>query len=158
MLFEKLVLSLYVKNYQQLDNAKEHLLLSVRELLLSVTFVMDIAKKLSSQNSLFKRFFPMNLALQKIDDVLRYSIQRMGSHAADPDFARFQKIKEQILETILGALDEEIDSSPQKDQARDRFRIEALQAVKKALLNHLYVDNEPPVAELSDDMREAANA
>jgi hypothetical protein len=158
MLLEKFILSVYMKNYQQISSAKKHLFGSVRELLMAASFSMDIVNQMASQNIVLKRVSPLQNTLKNINDMIRFSARKMGNASTD-DRVDSIHIKNQILEALLGALEEEIDNVPQNAQPKNQLKVEALRAVKKALLSHMspgLLDSDAD-SDLSDDYHQAAN-
>ena len=135
MLVEKLILSVYMKHYQQILRAQRHFLLSVREMLMATSSTFEIANSVINSVPVIGRLLPAKPLINNVQSLLAHSIGRMSKKLGPSSESDATLLKSRIIESIMGVVQEEIDSVPTSDSTKNRMRIEALLAVKQALVN-----------------------
>ncbi len=158
MLYQKILLSIYMRNYQQLNDAKNHILGSLRELLMAASVAVDIVNKSTPQNTLLNKVLPLKNSIKNIDELLKFALNKVKTQQNLPESFDLPQIKHQVLESIIGVIDEEIDTISRNPHAKNQLKIEALETVKKTLFKHLDTSNQSYFAEFSDEISQAVNS
>lgn len=148
MNFEKIGLILFIKYLKQIDIIKDHLLGSVRELLLATSSVIKLTAQISSENPIMRSFTPVESIFNRLDSVLESSALLLSKKSAltSPDS---ESIKQSVVESIISTIEDEIDDIQSSTAKNKQLKIEALLTVKTVLMGH--VTNSPQV-ETSDNV------
>lgn len=142
MNLEKLGLILFIKYLRQFEGVKKHLLASLRELLMAMSSTLSISNQITSDNFILGRIHTLETTFRKIDSALNYSIKQLEtkpSPATEPN----NHLKDNIVESIVSVINEEIEKIAESSSINKDLKIEALDTVKKVLNNHLNGNDEP---------------
>lgn len=133
-----------MKHYQQILRTQRHFLLSVREMLLATSSTFEIAHSVINSVPVLGRLLPAKSLINNVQSLLTHSIGRMSQKLGPSSDTDAVTMKSRIIESIMGVVQEEIDSVPTTDSTKNRMRVEALLAVKQALVN--LMDQQKPAS------------
>lgn len=136
---EKLGLFFLINYFNQLGEVKNHLQLAMKEVLLAVNCSVDIMSE-STNSTLFKNKLDfLNLMFEQVQGVLNYSIQAVTppmnltkSKLSDPEA---NKLKEHIVNSIVSAIDDEIENITDTTTEKGKLKVEALSTVRQVLIS-----------------------
>jgi hypothetical protein len=131
MNLERLGLILFIKYFKQIDSIRKHLYASLRELLLATSASFDITNQLAKNNLFLKKSTTLKYAFQKIDHIIQYSVSRLEEEPKSGQGEQ-QELKQNIVESIIAVIDEEIDGIQMSD-GNAELKVEALNTVKTVL-------------------------
>lgn len=157
MNLEKLGLILFIKYMRQFDQVKRHLLSSVRELLLAMSATLQITNQITNDNFVLSRLGPVETTFKKIDTVLNYSIEQIGGGNENSEPQNDRHLKNNIVESIISVIDEEIEKLNAYESNNKDLKIEALFTVKTVLNQHLR-QNCTPIFKDVIEVERAVNA
>lgn len=143
MNLEKLGLILFIKYLKQLESVKSHLMAAIRELLLAISSTLKLSSQMTSDHFLLKHFSPLEKSLHKIDHVLRFAVEQLKEDSLSESTESQSHLKENIVESIVSVIDEEIKNISLSSSQNQKLKIEALNTVKTVLYNHLNPLNHP---------------
>lgn len=137
MSLEKLGLLFLLNYFNQLGTVRNHMQLALRELLLamqaSVEITLDSANKTVLGNKM-EAFSPLT---QQLMSLIQFSIDKVtpSDGLPDPMVDEGHKLKEHIVNSIISAIDDEIENTKGTMNEKNKLKIEALYTVKQVLLN-----------------------
>lgn len=137
MNLEKLGLLLFIKYMRQFDQVKSHLLASARELLMAFSATLQVTNQITTDNFFFKKMGTVDSTFKKIDSILQYSIVQLGSSDQSENQEQASKLKNNVVESIIEVIEEEIDRINETSNENRELKIEALLTVKSVLCQHL---------------------
>lgn len=136
MSLEKIGLLFLLNYFNQLNTVKSHLFLAAKEVLEAVRASTDIVAESATKTVVGSKLEFIAPILAQVQSVLAYGIHKMetagaGGGALPP--ASSYKLKNQVLESIISAIDEEIEGTPDTLNEKSRLKIEALNSVRQVL-------------------------
>ena len=136
MNFEKIGVLFLLNYFNQLGTVKNHLFLAAKEVLQAVMASMDIVAQSATKTVVGSKLEFIARVLAQVQSVLAYGIHKAdqagGGLGLLPPAGGF-KLKNQVLESIIGAIDQEIEQTTDTLNERSRLKIEALNAVRQVL-------------------------
>ncbi len=135
MNIEKLGLLLFIKYVRQFELVKEHLANSLKELLLAASSTLNITTQIAGANPFYKFMPLMDATFKRLNALLAYSVKQLEGPPQNTG-AKHEELRQNIIESIVGVLDEEIDGLILSDTLNKDLKIEALTTVKKVLYRH----------------------
>jgi len=154
MNLEKLGLILFIKYMRQFEVVKHHLVSSIRELLLAMSSTLELTNQITTDNFLLRRFSPLEATFKKIDSILNYSIEQLEIKKEADNSDQTINLKDNIVESIITVIDEEIDKLSDSKSLNKDLKVEALFTVKDVLKQHINNDQNT----FMDDIIEVDNA
>lgn len=149
MNFEKLGLLLLFNYFDQLGAVKNHLLLALKQVLLAIQASTEIVTKSPPNTLLGGNKEIITLMFSPVQKVLSYTIDRVTPYASEEEGSTNEEdsglhLKEHIVNSIVSVIDDEIENTRETSTEKNKLKIEALNTVKKVLLNQ--TKNIPPVS------------
>ncbi len=141
MNFEKIGLILFIKYLKQIDIIKDHLLGSVRELLLASSSVVRLTAQITSENTIIRSFTPVEGIFNRLNSILESSallLSKKGS-LSSPDS---DSIRQSVVESIIATIEDEIEDIQCSSSKNQALKIEALLTVKTVLMGHVQSQNQ----------------
>lgn len=134
---EKLGLLLFIKYVKQFDAVKQHLASSLRELLCAMSSTLEITDDMTRKGPLLKNATFLRSIFNRIEAILDHSIVSLESHTNQEGHLNESALKEQILESIIAVIDDEIDTITESAATNKSLKVEALDTVKTVLENQI---------------------
>lgn len=140
----KLSLLFLLNYFNQLGDVKDHLLLALKEVLLAIQTTLKMVNQAANKTPLgYSREFIAPL-LKQVEGVVAYSIERINPQnpsasvsSADQELSQeSRQLKNNIVQSIIAAIDEEITQTPNTQTDQNKLKVEALNTVKQVLMNH----------------------
>ncbi len=138
MNFEKLGLLFLINYFNQLGEVKNHLLAALKEVLMAVQTSVDIVGQSATKKILGGQFDLLSPVFRQVQGVIQYSIDRVGPMTpskAELSLEEGLKLKEHIVNSIISAIEDEIENTRGTTTEKAKLKIEALQTVKQVLQN-----------------------
>ncbi|EKD52515.1 MAG: hypothetical protein ACD_62C00002G0007 [uncultured bacterium] len=135
MNLEKLGILVLLKQLHHLDGIKKHVLASVREMLLATSESIELTNRVAEETPILQKWQGLEPLLSTIDSVIRFSVRQLslGDPLAEQD-NREDKMRAEIVTSIIQALDEEIESVGGRADSNRQLKIDALMAVRNVLV------------------------
>ena len=138
MSLEKIGL-LFLLNYlNQLGTVKDHLLLAVREMLLAMQASVDIVSQTAGKTLLGNRGDFVSPLVKQVQGVLNYTIEKVTPENGIEELKKLEngfKLKANIVESIVSAINDEIENISDTSNEKNKLKIEALNTVKQVLMH-----------------------
>jgi hypothetical protein len=136
--FEKFGLYFLLNYFNQLGTVKNHLQLAIKELLLAVQSSVDIMAESTNKSFLGNRVEVINSGIDQIKQLLNYSIDLVSpteeKEAKTLDPEQGMRLKEHIVNSIVSAIDDEIENMRDTSTEKSKLKVEALYTVKQVLV------------------------
>ncbi len=139
MNLEKLGLLFLINYFNQLGEVKNHLFGALREVLMAVQVSVDMVNQSATKSVLGNQFELLSPVFKQVNQVIQFTINRVapGGQPSKPDMSLEEglKLKEHIVQSIISAIDEEIENTRGSSTEKGKLKIEALQTVRQVLQN-----------------------
>ena len=135
---EKLGVVLFVKYLRQFDVVRNHLASSLKELLMAASSSIEVSSEIAADTPGFNKFETLNSIIQKIDSLLKHSIDNLDVKEKNRDH---DELKENVLVSIIQSLDDEIIYLQDSDENNIDLKIDALKTVKRVIVNQIGKDD-----------------
>ncbi|MDO8519397.1 MAG: hypothetical protein Q7T11_04475 [Deltaproteobacteria bacterium] len=143
---EKLGILFLLNYFNQLGSVKNHLFLAAKEVLEAARASTDMVTTQATKTVVGSKLEFIAPVLAQVQALLAYGIQKMetagGAAAGGPEggpsarelpLASAYRLKNQVLESIIGAIDDEIEQTEDTLNEKNRLKIEALNSVRRVL-------------------------
>lgn len=142
MSLENLGLLLFIKYVRQIDAIKKHMMGSFREFVLALSASFDIINGAAKSIPFFNQMESLGTVLKKIDGVIKYAVSELNKQSNHAQETQLQeRLKEQVLESILSIIDDEISSLEGKKTKNSILKKQALESIKTAFQAHQDSEN-----------------
>lgn len=143
---ERLGLLFLLRYFNHLGEVKDHLLTALREVVLAINSTLDIIVETAKDSSLGPHVDKIDPLIEKVNDLIEYSLEKITP--ADKGLSRLSQkeaflLKETLVQSIVNALDEEIDQVQNPHTKEGKIRIEALATVKQVLRGQVKIEKQP---------------
>lgn len=132
---EKFGLLILINYLNQLGEVKNHLQMALKEVLLAMQSSLEIVGKSTNNTVLSGSKDLIDPILGPVQKVLNFTIDKVSP--VDPNqpisFDDSMQIKEHIVESIISAIDDEIENTKGTSNEKNKLKIEALNTVKQVL-------------------------
>lgn len=139
MNLEKFGLLFLINYFNQLGTVKNHLQLAFKEVLLAMQSSFDIVNHTVGKSILGKHVDLITPLIGQVQGVIDYTIEKVtppaSSSQAPLSGEDHLRIKEHIVNSIISAIDEEIENISETATEKNKLKVEALQTVKQVLVN-----------------------
>ena len=157
MNLEKLGLVIFLKYYKHFTEVKKHIIGSVREILLATSASIDLTNYITAENFILRRFQTVDNVLHLLSSMVKFSANQLEpalDHGPKDDFV---KLKTEVVDSIIAAIDEEIEAVVDCPDTNKQLKIDALMTIRKVLLKQMHI--ETPSYDLNTiiDMDKVAN-
>ncbi len=136
MNLEKLGLLVLLKNFQHIEDIKKHFSASIKELLLATSASLDLTNRITADSDFLKQFDSIDNTLQFINDVVKYSANHIndGNNETLPQKKEPAEVKQEIISSLMAAVDSEIESVSESSDENKRLKVDALMTVRSVFL------------------------
>lgn len=138
MNLEKFGLLFLINYFNQLGTVKNHLQLAFKEVLLAMHSSFEIVNQTVGKSILGKHLDIITPLLGQVQGVLDYTIEKVTPVDASQNPLSGEehlRIKEHIVNSIISAIDEEIENISETTSEKNKLKVEALQTVKQVLVH-----------------------
>ncbi|MBX7147887.1 hypothetical protein K1X76_02275 [bacterium] len=140
MSLEKLGLLFLLNYFNQLGTVKNHLLLALREVLLAMNASVEIVAQTANPRIKGTGLDVFQPLVKQAQGVINYTIDKItppDSQLEEGKAPSETHLKEHIVDSIISAIDDEIENTSELTNQKSRLKVEALQTVKEVLLSQL---------------------
>lgn len=137
MNFEKIGVLFLLDYLNQLGTVKNHLLLAFKEVLLAIQSSMNIVGESVGKTIFASQPNLLNPLLKQAQGVLSYTIEKISPDTPlqrELNKGEAVNLKEHIVNSIVSAIDDEIENTKETVLEKNKLKIEALNTVKQVLL------------------------
>ncbi len=146
MNLEKLGLMLLLNTFSQLGNVKNHLQTALKEVLLAIQATLDIATKSPPESLLGSNKEVISLLFTPVQKVLTYTIDKVSPPVTETSSSETPHLKNHIVDSIISAIDDEIENTLDTSSEKGKLKVEALMTVKQVLLQQTQKSSSIPAA------------
>lgn len=144
MNFEKIALVLFLKYVQQFGDIKTHLTNALREMILAATTSMEVVQQTAKENKVSQQAPLLQTVLDKTDSFLQFALTKIPEKISEENVQDEVLFKQEIWESVILAIEEEIENISEKPTPSAKLQIEALETIRQALLKKADSDTQPP--------------
>ena len=141
MSLEKLGLLFLLNYFNQLGTVKNHLMMALREVLLAMNASVEMVAQTANPRIKGTGLDVLSPFIKQAQGVLSYTIEKITPEETLADGSAKAPsetyLKEHIVDSIISAIDDEIENTSELTSQKSRLKVEALQTVKEVLLNQL---------------------
>lgn len=130
---DKLGLFFLLNSFDELKAVRNHLGLALKEVLLAMNSSVDILHSSSKATPLGDRSAIIESVFKKLQSVLRFTINKVDKGSTSPNSLHQDELKDIVVQSIISAIDDEIESIQNTNDERSQLKVEALDTVKKVL-------------------------
>lgn len=146
MNLEKLGLMLLLNTFNQLGQVKNHLQIALKEVLLAIQATIDIATKSPPESLLGSNQEVIGLLFTPVQKVLTYTLDKVSPPVAESPPTEAPHLKNHIVDSIISAIDDEIENIRDTSGEKGKLKVEALMTVKQVLLQQTQKSSSIPSA------------
>lgn len=132
---EKFGLLILINYLNQLGEVKNHLQLALKEVLLAMQSSLEIVGKSTNNTVLSGSKDIIDPFLGPVQKVLNFTINKVTPENPDQpiNLDDTMQIKEHIVESIISAIDDEIENISGTTSEKNKMKVEALNTVRQVL-------------------------
>ncbi|MBU0504815.1 MAG: hypothetical protein ABII18_04220 [bacterium] len=140
MNLEKLGVLVFLKYFQEFGGARKHLVASLRELLLATSESIEATNRITAENQAFKKIDSVETILALVNDIVKTTAGRLRSAEGLATKISEEKIKKEMMQTMIEAINEEIEQVSDRVDPHKQAKIDALMTVRNVFTRQLYDD------------------
>lgn len=135
MNLEKLGLLFLINYFNQLSHVKKHLQTAAKEVLLAMDASLEIVSQVKTKPDSRMPLGLLSPFINQARGVVRFAIGQVNPSLTPVGPADTGLIKDHIVSSLISAIDEEIESCDSIHLEPVRLKVEALQTVRRVLMN-----------------------
>jgi len=138
MNLEKIGLMFLLNYFNQLGDVKHHMMQAFREVLMAMQSSIEIVSKTSEKALNATPLEPLQSLMGQVQSVVRYAVDWVEPYTdTKARLTREESIrlKENVVNSIISAINDEIETTRVVSSEKNKLKVEALQTVKQVLIN-----------------------
>jgi hypothetical protein len=140
MNLEKLGVLVFLKYFQEFGGARKHLVASLRELLLATSESLEATNRITTENQVFNKIDSVETILALVNDVVKTTAGRLRQADGVTTKLSEEKIKKEMIQTMIDAVNEEIEQVSDRVDPHKQAKIDALMTVRNVFTRQLHDD------------------
>jgi hypothetical protein len=130
---------------RQIEDVKKHLVSALREVLLALSSSLDIANAAATEKGLNEKSPLIETFFSTMDTLITFSLKQLPeSHKAD--VSEIDALKTEVFNAVLCVINDEIDVLTRLKTHNTTVQIEALDAIRRALISRINSATPPPTS------------
>lgn len=149
MNLEKIGLLLFLKYMRQIEDVKKHLVGALREVLLALSSSLDIANAAATEKGLNEKSPLVETFFSKMETLITFSLKQLPE-SRKADTSEINALKTEVFNAVLCVINDEIDILTRLKTPNTTIQIEALDAIRRALMGRINPSKQPPTSPKSE--------